>query len=270
MTYRADLLVPFGYARAEKPLSYVRTWLLEHHHPEFVERLLAWLDSKNGLIGPGGGWRAGGAQPNKPGFAPEGKSFHQDQNFNDGFCGAAAVDLVARNGANVHRAPTWNEVPAQGSAEAAKWGVHCNVGAPGQTGSEPWHMQPVELDGWQTWWNQGRPAPKPNYPFPGRVQPAPKPEPAPSPQPEPDPAPVQEDALMFIARDVTTGKMWLGNLISKVEVDAVTAQHRIAFAQRAGKPILNTDGKPVLWEHQLATVLTVSDAQIRALGGAAA
>lgn len=73
---------------------------------------------------------------------------------------------------------------------------------------------------------------------------------------------------MFIARDSTTGKMWLGNLISKVECDDATAQARIAFAQRAGRPILNTDGQPVLWEHKLSTVLSVSDQQIRALGGA--
>src|SRR5690606_33185315 len=219
---------------------------------------------QDGHIGPGGGWRAGGAQPTKPGFAPEGKSFHQDQNFADGFCGAAAVDLVARNGTSVHRAPTWSEVPAQGSAEAKTWGVHCNVGTPGKVGSEPWHIQPIELDGWQTWWNQGRPAPVVGYPFPDRFPPDPDPEPEPTPAPQPS----EEDDPMFIARDVTTGKMWLGNLISKVQVDDVTAQHRIAFAQRAGKPILNTDGKPVLWEHKLSTVLAVSDAQIRALGGA--
>lgn len=186
MTYDPKLLVPFGYGTALRTLEQVRAWLLEHHHPEYVERLVAWLSSKGGKIGVGGGWRAGGAQPNKPGFAPEGKSFHQDQNFADGFCGAAAVDLVARNGASVHRAPTWNEVPAQGSAEAKTWGVHCNVGSPGQVGSEPWHIQPIELDGWQTWWNQGRPAPRPNYPFPGRG--APTPPPPPDPKPEPAPA----------------------------------------------------------------------------------
>lgn len=88
-----------------------------------------------------------------------------------------------------------------------------------------------------------------------------------TPEPAPVPPSTLEDDPMFIARDATTGKMWLGNLISKVQVDDVTAQHRIAFAQRAGRPILNTDGKPVLWEHKLSTVLAVSDAQIRALGG---
>lgn len=88
---------------------------------------------------------------------------------------------------------------------------------------------------------------------------------APPPPPPPDQS---EEDPMFIARDSTTGKMWLGNLISKVECDDATAQARIAFAQRAGRPILNTDGQPVLWEHKLSTVLSVSDQQIRALGGA--
>lgn len=154
-----SLQVPFGYQRALVSLGWLQDWLLVHHHPEYVRRLVAWLESQGGDIGVGGGWRY--VQPDKSGFAPEGKSFHQDQSYADGFVGACAVDLVHRNGTNIHRAPYWSEVPAQGSKDAQVWGVHCNVSA------EPWHMQPVEIDGWQSWVYAGRPAPKPNYPIPG-------------------------------------------------------------------------------------------------------
>lgn len=160
MAFDPTLRVPYGYSRTWKTLAELQTWLLVHHHPEYVRRLLAWLSSKGGSIGVGGGWRADGTQPTDPGFAPEGKSFHQNQQYSDGFIGACAVDLVAPDGDNAHRAPYWREVPAQGSPSAATWGVHCNVG------TEPWHMQPVEIDGWQSWKDAGSPAPAPNYPLP--------------------------------------------------------------------------------------------------------
>lgn len=268
MMFRADLHVPFGYGRQLVTLGWLRTWLLEHHHPEFVDRLVAWLDSQDGRVGVGGGWRAGGAQPNKPGFAPEGKSFHQDQNFDDGFCGAAAVDLVVRNGDNVHRAPTWGEVLAQGTVEAARWGVHCNVGVPGQVGSEPWHMQPVELDGWQTWWNQGRPSPVPGYPFPGRYQPTPDdPEPTPTPTPEPI---LKEDDMTFIQRD-PQGRFRIGNDIHQTMYEADDGEvvmWVIRRRQRAGRPLLTQDPKTldVTEVTELEHIKPYSDKAIRSLG----
>lgn len=156
---------PYGYSTATKTLAETKDWLMKHHHPEYVRRLCWWLYRQGGKVGCGGGWRAGGAQPDKPGFAPEGKSFHQDQNYNDGFTGACAVDLVVKNPGKIHRAPYWSEVPPQGSQAARDAGVHCNVGAP--PGGESWHIQPVEIDGWQSWWNAGRPHPVPNYPIKG-------------------------------------------------------------------------------------------------------
>lgn len=155
-----SLRIPYGYGTAYKSLSETRNWLLNHHHPEYVRRICEWLSSKNGKIGVGGGWRADGTQPSKPGFAPEGKSFHQNQQYNDGFIGACAVDLVAVNGTDVHRAPLWSEVLRQGSAASRSWGLHCNID------SEPWHMQPIEIDGWQSWKNYGSLAPRLNYPLP--------------------------------------------------------------------------------------------------------
>lgn len=164
-----DMLVPFAYQRSLRSLGWLQTWLLEHHHPEYVRRLVAWLDAQGGLVGVGGGWRPDGTQPDLPGFAPEGRSFHQNQRYSDGFIGAAAVDLVCRNGTKVHRSPTWAEVPRQGGVAARTWGVHCNID------SEPWHMQPVEIDGWQSWTNAGSPAPVAGYPLPTGPPPLPLP-----------------------------------------------------------------------------------------------
>lgn len=155
-----SLRVPYGYQRGERTLREIQNILLTHYHPEYVRRIIPWLASKNGTIGVGGHWRATGSQPSKPGFAPEGKSFHQDQRYSDGFVGACAVDLVARNGLLNHRSPVWAQVPAQGSKDAAKWGLHCNIG------SEAWHMQPVEIDGHGTWLVAGRPFPRKDYPIP--------------------------------------------------------------------------------------------------------
>lgn len=154
-----DILIPFGYGTTYKPLSEVKAWLLVHHHPEYVRRIVPWLESKNGEVGIGGGWRL--TQPVKDGAAPEGMSFHQDQRYNDGFVGACAVDLVATNtSGGIHKTVTWAQVLPQGSAAAKVWGVHCNVS------SEAWHMQPVEIDGYQSWIAAGRPAPKAGYPLP--------------------------------------------------------------------------------------------------------
>lgn len=182
MTFDPELSVPWGYSTGSKRLADADAVLRVHYHPEYIRRLLAWLTSKGGLVGVGGTWRPQGSQPTLPGFAPEGKSFHQDQAYVDGFVGACAVDLVARNPGHVHRAPVWSEVPAQDSTEAKRWGVHCNI-----VPSEPWHMQPVEIDGWQTWWNAGRPAPVVGYPIPGD-----EPEP-----PPPPPPPSEDDVIAY-------------------------------------------------------------------------
>jgi hypothetical protein len=164
-----DLWVPYGYGDTWWTLGELEEWLLEHHHPEYVRRLVAWLDHKNGVIGVGGGWRADGSQPGDPGFAPEGKSFHQNQRYDDGFIGACAVDIVKANpaGGN-HIGVAWSDVPQQESADAATWGIHANVNA-GPT-PEAWHIQPVEIDGWDSWNDHGCPAPSPNYPLPGEQE----------------------------------------------------------------------------------------------------
>lgn len=195
-----EMLYPMGYGTQLVTMAQLRARHEPRMHPEFARRLFEWIEDQDGLIGIGGGWRATGSQPDKPGFAPEGESFHQNQRFPGGLW-YAAVDLVARNDAGllrrifslngsaanpdastlkrlatvakVHRAPTWSEVPPQGSDWAARVGVHANVGTPGARGSESWHVQPVELDGWGRWVNAGRPDLQSNYPTPGTTTPPP-------------------------------------------------------------------------------------------------
>lgn len=163
------LRVPYGYQRGERSLREIENILNAHYHPGYVRRIIPWLAAQDGRIGVGGHWRPTGSQPDKPGFAPEGRSFHQDQRYSDGFVGACAVDLVARNGVREHRSPTWAEVPAQGSKDAVKWGLHCNIA------SEAWHMQPIEVDGYASWVRNGRPFPRKDYPIPDVDPPTPIP-----------------------------------------------------------------------------------------------
>jgi len=148
-------LYPDGYGDNLLPLTQVDVRHGSRMHEEFRRRLFAWLESMDGLIGIGGGWRATGAQPDRQGFAPEGKSFHQDQQFRSGVTAYCAVDLVARNPGQDHRAPTWGE-----SSTAPKFGLHTFIKG------EPWHLQPIEIRGWQNWVTAGRPDPKAGFPLP--------------------------------------------------------------------------------------------------------
>lgn len=129
-----------------------------HMHPEAARRMFNFIYICEGRIGIGGGYRAPGRQPNRAGFAPPGKSFHEGQDFASGryYC---AWDLVAHNPGRRHRAPTWDEVPKQDTQWAMDLGVHCNVS------SEPWHLQPIEIDGWGSWDRDGRPEPVAGYEF---------------------------------------------------------------------------------------------------------
>jgi hypothetical protein len=152
MSDSLGVLYPIGYATSMVTMSQLKARHMNHMHPAFAERLFPWIESQGGAIGIGGGYRD--VQPVKPGFAPPGKSFHQGQTFASGLIAYCAVDLVHVNPGKVHRAPTWAEVPAQGSAWAAAVKVHCNVSA------ESWHMQPIEIDGYDSWVAAGRPDPK--------------------------------------------------------------------------------------------------------------
>jgi hypothetical protein len=152
---------PDGYGTTMVTLEQMRQRHSPRMHPEYARRFFAWIEAQGGKLGVGGGWRETGEQPDKPGFAPEGRSFHQDQQFASGLVAYCAIDLVVAVPGTIHRAPYWSEVPAQGSSDAATWGLHCNVS------SEPWHIQPIEIDGWDSWVNAGRRDPAKDYPLPG-------------------------------------------------------------------------------------------------------
>lgn len=148
----AGTLYPNGYGTTLITLQQMRERHEPNMHPEFARRVFAWIESKNGLFGIGGGWRAPNEQPDEEGFAPEGKSFHQSQSFPSGsyYC---ALDLVVRT-SGTHISPSWDQVGLRkGNAECIPWGLHCNI----INKNEPWHIQPIEIDGWQGWVDDGRP-----------------------------------------------------------------------------------------------------------------
>lgn len=149
-------LYPTGYGKRMVTMDELRQRFEPRMHPEFAARLFPFLEAQGGFMGIGGGFRATGGQPDKPGFAKEGQSMHQLQDFPSGRF-YAGLDMVVVNPGGKHRAPRWSEVPQQGSDAARRYGVHMNVGEPGSKGNEPWHCQPVELDGWDVWVRNGRP-----------------------------------------------------------------------------------------------------------------
>jgi hypothetical protein len=168
----SQILYPVGYGTDLVTMAEMRRRYEPKMEPEYARRLFSWLQAQGGLIGCGGGWRK--VQPDKEGFAPPGKSFHQSQTFHDSTTWYCAIDLVARNPGRVHRSPTVAEGPQQGSAEATRWGVHCNVNG------EPWHIQPVEIDGHDSWVKAGRPRPRAGYPGTKPGPPVHKPGPPPN------------------------------------------------------------------------------------------
>lgn len=165
----AEVLYPSGYGKRMETLAELRRRHEPHMHPEFANRLFPFLEAQGGFMGIGGGYRT--TQPVKKGFAKPGRSFHQLQPFPSGNF-YAGLDMVVVNAGRKHRAPRWGEVPQQGSAAARLYGVHMNVGEPGSKGNEPWHCQPIELDGWDVWVRNGRPDLKYGYLLDGG-QPAP-------------------------------------------------------------------------------------------------
>ena len=149
---------PDGYSTAMVTLEQMRAKHGPKMHAEFHRRFFAYMEHKG--FGVGGGWRA--VQPVKPGFAPPGQSFHESQTFASGISAYAAVDLVVAVPGGKHRSPTWEEC-----ADAPQWGLHTFVN------NEPWHIQCVEMRGFQTWVNAGRPDPK-FFALPGTPPPPPE------------------------------------------------------------------------------------------------
>lgn len=157
---------PSGYGTAMVPM----TELIRQHsgnmEPEFARRLFAWIASKNGEIGIGSGWRQNPSNVSEA--SKKGMSFHQTQTFGDGSRQFCAVDLVVRT-QDKHSSGDVPAglVPLQGSPEAQAFGVHINVGEQNKPGFESWHMQPIEIDGFESWAKKGRVRPAAGRAVPG-------------------------------------------------------------------------------------------------------
>jgi hypothetical protein len=194
-----DTLYPIYYGTRLVTFDELRNVFEPHMHPEAAIRGFNFILHHGGKFGIGGGRRT--SQPDAPGFAPAGKSFHQDQQFPSGLF-YVAWDMVVVNPGYPHRAPLRDEVPTQYSQPAIDYGMHMNVGTPGTKGFEPWHMQPIELDGYDVWVRHGCQDLRYGYPI---VISTPRPQP---PQPPVSPAlpPVTKGIIVqFASRNLVEG-----------------------------------------------------------------
>ena len=106
----SETLYPLGYGTRLVTWEVLEATHKPHAHPAAWRVISNFLQHQGGKFGIGGGRRLHGQQPDKPGFAPEGESFHQDQPFPSGYF-YSAWDLVVVNPGFRHRAPLWSEVP---------------------------------------------------------------------------------------------------------------------------------------------------------------
>lgn len=194
-----ETLYPIFYGTRLVSWDVVEATFKPHMHPEAWKRGANFLWHHGGKFGVGGGRRI--TQPNKPGAAPENMSFHEDQDFPSGVF-YTAWDLIVVNPGYVHRAPLASEVPNQGSQSAINYGFHINVGTPGKSGYEPWHGQPIELDGFLAWVSQGRPDLREDYPI---VISDSRPQPPQPPVPQDPQPPSRGIIVQFNSRELAEG-----------------------------------------------------------------
>lgn len=190
-----DTLYPIFYGMRLVTFDVLRNSFEPHMHPEAARRGFNFILHQGGKFGIGGGYRPPGTQPGAPGFADEGRSFHQDQKFPSGTY-YTAWDVVVVNPGYVHRAPYWSEVPEQGKQLAIDYGWWMNVG------TESWHSQPIPLDGWMAWYNGGRFDLDSNYPI---VISPPREQPPQPPVPSPPYPPSKEILVQFTSRTLVEG-----------------------------------------------------------------
>ena len=150
---------PDGYGTAMISLEQMKAKHGPKMHPEFRRRFFAYMAHTG--FGVGGGWRA---ISDVSAASAAGKSFHQDQTFASGIVAYCAVDLVVAVPGQKHRSPTWAECE-----DAPEYGLHTFIKVP----NEPWHIQCIEMRGWQTWVNAGRPDPS-FFTLPGVIPPTPQ------------------------------------------------------------------------------------------------
>jgi hypothetical protein len=173
-------LHPTGYGTQLVTLPQLIARHCSGAEPETVARLIEYLIGRPD-IGIGSGQRPCPSDTSPASQAC--KSFHQTQTFADGTRYFCAFDFVRRNPLSTpsnprpHIAPRTGDLPPQGSPAASLppqgYGLHANVGTPGTPGYEPWHGQPSEIDGFDTWHQKGRPRPTPvlTGPFPPKPPP---------------------------------------------------------------------------------------------------
>jgi hypothetical protein len=148
---------PVGYGTERVSMSGLQTIFGPNMHPEFARRLWAWLESEQGRIGIGSGYRSTALQArlfasNPRRFARPGSSFHESHTWGGTVTGYAAVDLVAASlPPRAHRSPTW----AEGDS-AKKYGLHAFIRRNEPRG-EPWHLQFVETRSASAWKSAGSP-----------------------------------------------------------------------------------------------------------------
>jgi hypothetical protein len=195
-----ETLYPINYGTRLVTFDVLVASFSPHMHPEAARRWFNLAYHEGGKIGFGGGYRAPGTQPNKPGFAKEGQSFHGDQVFPSGVF-YVAIDTVVVNPGHVHRAPTWSEVPKKGSQPALDYGIHMNVTPSKTSKGETWHGQPIELDGWKSWVNRGRPDLQYNRPLEFNL---PRPQPPQPPVPPTQPQ-TTRTTVEFTSRNLAEG-----------------------------------------------------------------
>lgn len=190
-----DIRYPINYARELVSLDTLIRRELGSALPEYRRRLTNVIIWHQGQMGIGDGWRP--TPSNTSEASKRGESLHQDQTYEDGLEWWSAADMVCRSPiGGVHVAPPLNGLPIQGSEAARIFGIHANVGTPGQGGFESWHAQCTEQDGWLSWVRGGRRYPASHYPFPVLNR-APFTPPTPIP-----PLPPTEDLNMVTIEDI--------------------------------------------------------------------
>ena len=219
ITAKQVTMYPDGYGVKMTTLAAMRAKHEPKMHPEFARRFFAYIEAHNGTLGVGGGWRS---TSTISAASAAGKSFHQDQRFASGFVGYAAVDLVHIQPGQKHRAPTWDE-----TADAPTWGLHTFIKVP----NEPWHIQCVEMRGFQTWVDAGRPDPKP-FALPGTDVPPPT---------------TGKQTVDMILVDLNPGTdWWVSMLLVGTELSHNTNGHTVAVLKRGSVPSVTTNETELL------------------------
>jgi hypothetical protein len=166
-------LYPSGYGTQLLTLDALILRHMTQCEPETVLRVTQLILNFGGILGIGSGVRP--CPSDVSDASRECKSFHQRQVFNDGTVWFCAFDFVYRNPQSTpaaplpHIAPPPGIIPFQDGIRAGlplppstmQTGIHANVGKPGTVGFEPWHGQPSEIDGFDSWHIQGRHRPIP-------------------------------------------------------------------------------------------------------------